>query len=246
MRARLWLAGLTVVGVGVVLSARGAVIPVEAVAGGDQGAAAGQVSGRWTAKTQPGWKGNDVVPRLQLSLRTGDDRDHWGFGVPVAELTDLPGAAREGTVTEARFTLTREAGTFRFTGPFDRGQGAGTFAFLPSSAYVTGIAQLGYRNLVKEQLMRLAVLDVTSAFARDLRDAGQANLALDDLTRMKIHGATGAVVRGFKRPGSARSRQTTSCGSESTVSRRSSSQDSHRATTPASPPTTTPACVSTA
>ncbi len=201
MRARLWLAGLTVVGVGVVLSARGAVIPVKAVAGADQAAAAGQMSGRWTAKTQPEWKGNDVVPRLQLSLRTGDDRDHWGFGVPIAELTDLPGAAREGTVTEARFTLTREAGAFRFTGSFDRGQGAGTFAFLPNFAYVTGMAQLGYRILPTGQLMRLAVLDVTTAFTRDLRDAGQTSLTLEDLTRMKIHGATGAVVRGFRAAG---------------------------------------------
>lgn len=201
MRARLWLAGLTAVGVGVVLSARGAVIPVTPLAVADQTAAGGQVSGRWTAKTHPEWKGNDVVPRLQLSLRTGDERDHWGFGVPIAELTDLPGAAREGTVTGARFTLTREAGVFRFTGSFDRGQGAGTFAFLPSAGYVTAMAGLGYRDLPREQLMRLAVLDVTTAFTRDLRDAGQTNLALEDLTRMKIHGATGAVVRGFQAAG---------------------------------------------
>jgi hypothetical protein len=197
MRGRLWLAGLAVAIVAVVLTGRATVVPAAPIAGAGQGAGTSQVSGSWTAKTHPEWKGDDVVPRVQLSLRTVEDRDHWGFGVPIAELTDLPGAAREGVVRDARFTLTREAGTFRFTGSFDGGQGAGTFVFSPGGGYVSAMAQFGYRNLSTEQLMRLAVLDVTSAFTRDLRDAGQANLALDDLTRMKIHGVTGAVVRGF-------------------------------------------------
>ncbi len=198
MRARLWLAGLTVVVVGVVLSARAAMVPVAFMAGADQASGAGQVSGSWTAKTHPEWKGDDVVPRVQLSLRTVEDRDHWGFGVPIAELTDLPGAAREGVVREARFTLTREAGMFRFTGSFEGGQAAGTFVFLPNAGYVTAMAGLGYHNLPRETLMRLAVLDVTAAFTRDLRDAGQSNLTLDDLTRMKIHGVTTEFIAGLK------------------------------------------------
>ena len=202
MRGRLWLAGVTVVVVaGVVLSARAAVMPARSMAAADQGGAAGQAAGTWTAKTQPEWKGDGGGPRLQLSLRTGDERDHWGFGVPLTELSDLPGAAREGVVADARFTLTREAGTFRLSGSFDRGRGAGTFVFLPSAAYVTAMIPFGYRNLSTGQLMRLAVLDVTTAFTRDLRDAGQTNLPVEDLTRMKIHGATGAVVRGFQGAG---------------------------------------------
>ena len=195
MHGRIWLAGLAVVTVGVMMSTRAAVVPGANAGQPAASAGATEQRGDFTADMHPEWKGDDVQPRMQLSLRTPSGRDHWGFGVPLAELQGLPPAARDGVAANVRFALPREAGRFSFSGSFDGGRGAGQFTFAPSGGYVAAMAQLGYRDLPSAQVMRHALLDVTTTFVRDLRDAGQTALALDDLTRLKIHGVSGAVVR---------------------------------------------------
>ncbi len=154
----------------------------------------GRFAGRWTADFHSGWKSDDG-PRAQLSLRSGDGDEHLGFGVRTAELEGLPRAARDGSVSNTTFRLVREAGAFAFRGSFDDGRGSGDYTFEPDARYTAAMTGLGYRDVPRERQMRLAVLDVTTAFAREVRDAGQASLALDDLVRFRIHGVSGANIR---------------------------------------------------
>lgn len=135
------------------------------------------------------------MPRLQISLRGRDGNSHWGFGVPTSELDGLPSTAREGTASNVTFRLVREAGTVTFRGSFAGGRGDGDYTFAPDARYATAMAALGYRDLSRDGQMRLAILDVSSAFAREVRDAGQASLTLDELVRFRIHGVTGASIR---------------------------------------------------
>ncbi len=81
---------------------------------------------------------------------------------------------------DVQFTWTREAGTFRFTGSFDQGRGSGTYTFTPDQAFVSNMANAGYRNLSTDDIVRLAVIDVTMAHVRGLAQAGYPNLPLDD------------------------------------------------------------------
>ena len=41
--------------------------------------------GDWTTDARHGWYSDDG-PRVQINLRSADGNDHWGFGVPIAEL----------------------------------------------------------------------------------------------------------------------------------------------------------------
>lgn len=154
----------------------------------------GRFAGRWTADLRSGWKGGDG-PRVQLSLRSADGDERFGFGVRLAELDGLPAAARDGAVSSVTFRLVREAGTFTLRGAFDDGRGAGDYAFEPEARYAAAMAALGYRDLPREGQMRLALLDVTTTFAREIRDAGQSAVPLDDLVRFRIHGVTGGNIR---------------------------------------------------
>jgi hypothetical protein len=68
--------------------------------------------GEWTADARHWWSSDDG-PRLQLNLRTDND-SNWGFGVRTSDLQGLPAAAQSGAATDVRFTMSREAGVFRF------------------------------------------------------------------------------------------------------------------------------------
>ena len=148
------------------------------------------IRGDWTADTRATWRGDDGEARVQMNLRSTAGDNRWGFGVRPSELDGLPAAAMSGGATNVQFSWTREAGVFRFSGSFDAGRGAGTCTFTSSAAFVSGMAGLGYRSLSADDVLRLALHDVTHAFVRGLGQAGYGSLLLDDLVRMKIHQVT--------------------------------------------------------
>ena len=151
--------------------------------------------GEWTADTRNTWRGDDGEPRVQFNLRTDAGDHRWGFGVRLRELAGLPAAALSGVATDVQFSWTREAGTFRFTGSFDDGRGRGSYTFTPDQAFVTNMANTGYRNLSSDDIVRMAMLDVTVAHVRGLAQAGYGNLPLDDLVRTRIHRVTPEFIR---------------------------------------------------
>lgn len=201
MRARFWLAGLTVIAAALGTSARAALLLTAPGEIGGIQQSAGQESGTWTAEGRSNWRDDDGSPRLQINLRTGDGSDRWGFGARVSELQGLPPAARDGSAADVTFRLVREVGTVTFSGSFDDGRGAGRYAFAPNATYIAAMRELGHPDMAGARMMRLALLDVTTAFVRELRQAGRTSLPLDDLVRFRIHGVSGAIVRGFEQAG---------------------------------------------
>ena len=151
--------------------------------------------GEWTADTRNTWRDDDGEPRVQFNLRTGAGDSRWGFGVRLRELAGLPAAAVANMANDVQFTWTREAGTFRFNGSFDQGRGSGTYTFTQDQTFVTNMAGAGYKNLTVDDIVRLAVIDVTVAHVRGLAQAGYPNLPLDDVVRMRIHRVTPEFVR---------------------------------------------------
>lgn len=75
------------------------------------------LEGTWTSDANAGWTDRAGEPRWQFNLRSNGGADHWGFGIRPMELVGVPAAAMDGTANDVRFSWTREAGTFRFTGP---------------------------------------------------------------------------------------------------------------------------------
>lgn len=153
------------------------------------------VQGEWTADARHTWRDRDGQPRIQVNLRSNAGDNRWGSGIPIGQLAGFPPSAVDGSAGDVQFSWTREAGTFRFTGTFDGGRGHGTYAFASDPAFVTAMGGLGYRGLSTDDLVRMAMLDVTTAHVRGLAQAGYANLSLDDVVRTRIHGVTAEFVR---------------------------------------------------
>lgn len=159
-----------------------------------QAASAPAYRGEWTADTYHTWRGDDGEPRVQFNLRSAAGDSRWGFGVRLRDLTGLPPAASSGAVSDVQFSWTREAGSFRFAGSFDDGRGSGTFTFTPDQSFINAMSGLGYRSLSSEDVVRMAMHDVTTAHTRGLAQVGYANLPLEDLIRTRIHRVTPQFV----------------------------------------------------
>jgi hypothetical protein len=154
--------------------------------------------GDWSADALNTWRGDDGEPRVQFNLRSSAGDSRWGFGVRVRDLAGLPPAALANAASDVQFSWTKEAGTFRFTGSFDQGRGHGTYTFTPDQAFVTNMASSGYKSLSTDDMIRLAVIDVTIAHVRGLTQASYANLSLDDVIRTRIHGVTADYVKAMQ------------------------------------------------
>ena len=169
-----------------------AILCLSAVAGAQTPAA---YRGEWTADTRNTWTGNDGEPRIQFNLRSAAGDSRWGFGVRLRELNGLPPAAVANIANDVQFSWTREAGSFRFSGSFDQGRGAGTYTFTPDQAFITAMDGLGYRSLSSDDIVRMAMIDVTAAHVRGLNQAGYASIPIDDLVRTRIHRVTPQFVQ---------------------------------------------------
>jgi len=66
--------------------------------------------------------------------------------------------------------------------------------------YVRELRELGYDSIPAEQLVAMRVHDVTPAFIRELRAAGFRDLPAETLVRMKIHGVGPEIARGRSTP----------------------------------------------
>jgi hypothetical protein len=157
--------------------------------------------GEWTADTRNTWRDADGEPRVQFNLRSTAGDSRWGFGIRIHDLAGLPPAAVANVANDLQFSWTREAGTFRFNGSFDQGRGNGAYTFAPDQAFINNMAAAGYKNLSTDDVVRLAVIDVTLAHVRGLAQAGYANLPLDDLVRTRIHKVTPEFVRALESRG---------------------------------------------
>jgi len=160
-----------------------------------QSAPSAAYRGEWTADTRSTWQDADGEPRVQFNLRTAAGDSRWGFGVRIRDLAGLPPSAIANMANEVQFAWTREAGTFRFNGSFDQGRGSGTYTFTPDQSFVNNMAAAGYKNLAADDIVRLAVIDVTIAHVRGLAQAGYPNLSIDDVVRTRIHRVTPEFVR---------------------------------------------------
>lgn len=167
-----------------------AVLPVGVVA---QSAPAYRAE--WTADTFHTWRGDDDQPRVQFNLRAGAGDSRWGFGIRLRDLVGLPPAAVANVANDVQFSWTREPGTFRFLGSFDNGRGAGTYTFTPDQTFVTSMASAGYRNLSSDQIVRLAVVDVTLSHVRGLAQAAYNSLPIEEVVRTRIHQVTPEFIR---------------------------------------------------
>lgn len=157
------------------------------------------VHGGWTATRHKGDAG-----RLQLQLQ--HDHSSNGQTMDLAAFTDLTAAEIAATVpTPVTFSLRREAGTVTFDGTFRNGSGGGEFAFAPNSAYLATLRDLGvpvgggkrHGDSADEQLLSLALLDVSTAFIRSMQAVGYRE-SLDDYLAMRIFDVTPALVAEYR------------------------------------------------
>jgi hypothetical protein len=158
-----------------------------------------EVRGGWTATRHKGDAG-----RLQLQLQ--HDHSNNGQTMDLAAFSGLTAAQVAATApTPVTFSLRREAGTVTFDGTFRNGSGGGEFAFAPNPAYLASLRDLGvpverakrHGDSADEQLLSLALLDVSTAFIRSMQAAGYRE-SLDDYLAMRIFDVTPELVAEYR------------------------------------------------
>jgi hypothetical protein len=166
------------------------------------GAARADLHGSWTA-TRP------KLEPARLHLQLERDHDNQGQTMELADFAGLTAAqVASAASTPVSFSLRREAGTVTLEGTFRNGRGGGTFAFAPNAGYLAALRELGVAitpgkrrgGSQEEQLLALAVLDVSTAFIRSLQAIGYRE-SLDDYIAMRIFKVTPDLVAAYRELG---------------------------------------------
>jgi hypothetical protein len=157
------------------------------------------IGGTWRARLHETWTRNDGQQWINLQL-SRDSGSNFGFSVPLSDLIGAGGAGQRWSAKNVRFTVQRDAGTLEFQGDFDEGRGAGTWRFAPNGGYVSAMRKT-QGELTTEQVLKLAIHDVSRSFIAELQGQGYSNLSIDELVKMRIHGVTPAFIQEMKAAG---------------------------------------------
>ena len=132
-------------------------------------------------------------------MRRNDDRS-FGMSVPLSELESAGVRGDSWSGSGVKFTLKRDAGTIDFQGSFDQGRGTGDFAFAPNPEFVRAMQTAG-RTLTTDDVLRLAIHDVSRSFIQSIEAQGYKDLDIDDLVKMRIHGVDADYIVAFRKAG---------------------------------------------
>jgi hypothetical protein len=163
------------------------VVPLAAMRPAERGGAT------WTA-TEKG------EGRLQLVMRWGPSI--WARHIAVDELrgvSDLEIASR--TATPVTFRIPRESGVLELDGSFRDYQGTGRFRFRPDPRFADTLDALGIQHaerITDDELMTLALGDVSAATIRELRALGIREMGVAELVQLGAFGVTPEYVRSMR------------------------------------------------
>jgi len=104
--------------------------------------------------------------------------------VPEAEFRNMSATALASAAGEVSFSVVRSAGRFDATGHFSNGNGAGTYTFVPSAAFLARIRALGNDTLSNDQLLALTIADFQDVELDALAAHGFAKPTADELVRL--------------------------------------------------------------
>jgi len=159
--------------------------------------AATPVKGTWSLNN---WTPGDTA-HLTVAYRNATTRWEWGNDQPLEDLHGLTSEQRHSAHASVSFTMDRDAGTFAFEGTLTLGLGRGDFRFVPNPTYATKLGVLGYETIGEDELLNLALRDVSLAFATEVKTSGLKDVTVSDLLRLKDHGIDGEFVRALRSPG---------------------------------------------
>ncbi len=136
---------------------------------------------------------------MHMNLTTRGGHSNFGETMAKADFAGLTDAAmRAATQTPVTFQLPREAGNIAFEGTFKDGFGAGQFTFTPNQNYIASLRSLGVTfedsDRDDQQLMTMAMLDVSTAFIRSMQAEGY-RVSAEKYLSMRIFHVTPELVR---------------------------------------------------
>jgi hypothetical protein len=159
-----------------------------------------QVSGTWHIRLQDNtWNRRSGERWVSIQMRRKDDRS-FGMSLPVRELQGAGIQDDRWTASSVTFSLNRDAGRIDFTGSFDDGRGTGDFTFAPNAEFVRAMQSSG-RTLSSDDVLKMAIHDVSRSFVQAIEAQGYKNLDTDDLIKMRIHGVDADYIAAFRKAG---------------------------------------------
>jgi len=134
--------------------------------------------------------------RFELRVDRAGDHNESSFDISPQRLglSDEQLRSAGGHIT---FTFAREAGSFACEGSMAKGSGGGTFAFSPSTAYLSTMRAHGY-TLDPHQQMTAATLDLTTAYVDGVAAAGFAHLSFEQLVSFRALRIDEAYIRSIR------------------------------------------------
>ena len=157
--------------------------------------AADSLSGSWTIQH------SDEARKVQFALIRNDRHGNsthesdWPLGIFVGLDLSQPGKR------DVHFTITRDAGRFDCEGYVEDGEGTGIFHFAAEPKYTVEMKALGFDGVDAEKQFAMAVMDVSTDFAKQMRSEKLTGLDADKLIAFRIFNVNAAFIDDLRKEG---------------------------------------------
>jgi hypothetical protein len=147
-----------------------------------------EMEGAWFATIE----GNTIAIQFK---NDGHDKNSSNSTFQIVEFKNL---SREGS---ANFSLSRDAGTIRFTGKFDGLQGMGRYKFSEDSGFTSYLKKEGIWEVKDQDLMTLFMLNISRSYIEMLKSSGYTTPTKDDLIPLAALKVDEAYIQSLKKNG---------------------------------------------
>lgn len=155
-------------------------------------------TGTWSVS--PSSKSGEVQLEVRY-VRTGTfGSEQWdeSHDAPLSELHGLSSADLNSNGQPKHFDIAEDAGTFRATGTFASGTGAGTWTFVPSTTFADSLRKRGIDAPNEKQQFQLAMSGFKLSTLDSLLNGGFERPSVGDLVEMGEHGVTDSYIAAMK------------------------------------------------
>lgn len=164
---------------------------------------AAEIHGAWTVTA-------DSKGKLYLHATRAGSWGNYGQSLQLSGDQGLTAAQIQSPVqVPVQFRRATDAGTITFDGTFRNSDGAGQFTFAPNPGYFGQLRTLGVtvdrprpgsRETEADALFRLALIDVSLAYAREMRSVFP-EASLHELTSLRAAGVTSRYLADMRAAG---------------------------------------------
>lgn len=150
-----------------------------------------------TDRTEGSWFATIQGEKVRIEFRGDDDNHDWNSSSDNFKLSELSAVPKES----GDFTITRDAGTMKFSGKFDGNKGYGHYKFIANKEFSDYVGNEGITNMDYQDEFAFFMININKDYVRMLKENGYGHISKNEMISMAALKVDAPFIKYWKQNG---------------------------------------------